>query len=199
MSHKRKLSHHESPPVKRPNQAAVDSTDPPKAACQFVYSFIEEKFNEHGVTKQTAFEIYATVEDANSRLLARLSEFPAMDLEEWETTCDKYGCIHSVAEDPEVNGIDLRVRRMEVKPPGSAPAVPVALNMGLHQHFYDEEDEEKEEEDEDGEEEEDDDEGGEELHTRKPARTWTKRISPSSDCDGCGCGSCQNCLSMGDF
>ena len=190
MSHKRKSSHGESPPAKRPNQAALESTDPPEAANQFVYLAVEEEYGRGMETQQNVFEIYATVEDANNRLLARQREETAIDDDEWQTSYDEHGCLHSVAEDAGADGIELKVRRMEVKPPGSAPAVPVRLSRSSEENSYDEEGDEYEEEEE-------------ELHPQKPARTWTKKDSPFSDCGGCGCGGCgcggcENCLSMWD-
>ena len=183
MSHKRKLSEGESPPAKRPNQAALEPTDPPKAAEQFVYLAVEEEYGEHMDKEQIVFEIYATVEDANNRLLARQRENTAIDLEEWETTYDKYGCLHSVAEGLEdVHNTELAVRRMEVRPPGSAPAVPTGLSESGGENSYDEDEEEEEEEEE-------------EPYAQRSVRTWS-RNRPARDCGGCGCGSCQNCLSM---
>lgn len=150
MSHKRKSSQGESPPAKRPSQSALESTDPPKAGNQFVYLAVEEEYGGYMERQQNVSEIYTTVEDANNRLLA-LAEDTDFDHDEWQTTYDEHGCLHSVAEDLETNGIELKVRRMEVKPPGSAPAVPVNLHRSSDKNSYDEgedEDEEEEEEEE---------------------------------------------------
>ena len=185
MSHKRKSSHDESPLAKRPNQAVSECTDSPEAANHFVYLAVQEEYGEGMETQQNLFEIYATVEDANNRLRARQSEETAIDHDEWETSYDEHGCLHSVAEDAETNGIELKVRRMEVKPPGSASTVPVSLSKSSEETSYDEVGYEYEEQEE-------------ELHPKKPARTWTRKDSPFSDCGGCGCGGCQNCLSMWD-
>ena len=194
MSHKRNISHGESPPsAKRPTQAASESTDPPtdppKAAEQFVYLAAEEQYGEHIEPKKIVFEIYATVKDANNRLLARQVENSAINRKEWQTTYDKYGCLHSVAEDIEDvhYNTELAVRRMEVKPPGSAAAVPFDLSESEDENSYDEDEWEEEEEEEE-----------EALYARRPARTWT-RNRPDRDCGGCGCGSCQNCLSFSDL
>ncbi|KAL8791856.1 MAG: hypothetical protein Q9195_005518 [Heterodermia aff. obscurata] len=190
MSHKRKISHGESPPSKRPDQAVSKFTDPPAIPKRFVYLATEEEYGPYIDTEQHVFEIYATVEDANNRLLARQIEDTPFDLKDWQTTYDEYGCLYSVAEDLDSNGFQLKVRRLEVKPPGSAPAVPVVLNRNPDENPDDEEYEDEEEEEDDEE---------EELHTRTPARAWTKMDSPFSDCDGCGCGGCQKCLSLWDL
>ena len=182
MSHKRKSSLDETPQAKRPHQEALESTDQPERAAQFVYLAVEEQYGERMEPKQIVFEIYATVEDANNRLLARQIENTAIDFEKWETTYDEYGCLHSVAEDlDEVFDTELKVRSMEVKPPGSAPAVPDDWSKSEDENSYDEEEGEEEE-----------------LYARWPARTWTKKNRPARDCGGCGCGSCENCLLFED-
>ena len=187
MSHKRKASHDDTSQAKRPHQEALESNDQPQRAAQFVYLAVEEQYAERMEPKQIVFEIYATVEDANNRLLARRIENTAIDFEKWETTYDEFGCLHSVAEDlEEVFDTELKVRRMEVKPPGSAPAVPDDWSTGGDENFYDEDEGEEESEEE-------------ELHPRWPARTWTKRNRPARDCGGCGCGSCENCLLFEDL
>ena len=185
MSHKRKSSQGETPPAKRPNQSALESTDPPKAANRFVYLAVEEEYGLYMETQQHVFEIYTTVEDANNRLLARQAEATDFDHSNWQTTYDEHGCLHSVVEDLESGGIELKVRRMEVKPPGSVPPVPFNLCSSSGENSYDEEEDEEEEEEE-------------VLHPRISARTWTKRNQSSRDCGGCGCGSCRNCLAIWD-
>ena len=74
-------------------------------------------------TTQEVFECYATVEDANQRLLARQKRRHVAHFPDWETRYDEYGCLHSKAEDGEGDGQLFDVRRLRVLPEGSAARV----------------------------------------------------------------------------
>lgn len=74
-------------------------------------------------TIQEVFECYATVEDANQRLLDRQKRRHVAHFQDWETGYDEFGCLHSKAEDPEGDGCRFDVRRLRVLPEGSAAGV----------------------------------------------------------------------------
>ncbi|KAL8723886.1 MAG: hypothetical protein Q9181_007106 [Wetmoreana brouardii] len=119
---KRSISNGEGPEAKRKNQAAPNprqSPNAPKTTEQYIYIAIEEEFGPWRETMQELFKAYATVEDANRRLQARQLNHP--DYMEWDSKRDKYGCWHARAEDLEGQGVNFEVRRMRVRPAGSAP------------------------------------------------------------------------------
>lgn len=126
MPKKRQLSEVSAPPSKRHSQATPKPKQPlktqPKTTTQYVYLAIEEEYGPYMETAQNVFEVYATVEDANQKLLTRQAGPHVAHFEEWETTYDKDGCFHSKAEDGEGDGCRFDVRRMEVKPSGCSVA-----------------------------------------------------------------------------
>ena len=215
-SHKRALSNGEAPTAKRLNQAPSmlkQSGHPPKVSPEYVFIAIEEMYGPYMETAQEVFEVYATVEDANQRLLTRQKGRHVAHFDEWETRYDKDGCFHSTAEDVEGDGHRFDVRRMEVRPPGCVPAVQEEDPPG--------EDDSEEEYSEgenlqgdsyyDGEEEDLYDrigvtflsDGGRGIYahdreSQRAANPGPYRGRRPRSCDGCGCGSCDSCLSILD-
>ena len=132
MSHKRGLSDGEASAAKRQSQAAPrpeQPTNPPETAKQYVYLALEVVYGAYRQPFQEVFEIYATVEDANQRLLNRLDEavndfeLEGLDEDELDPSYDKYGCLCADAQNEEDDrmGHLFEVRRLLVRPPGSVP------------------------------------------------------------------------------
>ena len=215
-SHKRALSNGEAPTAKRLDQAlsmSKQSDHSPKVSPEYVYIAIEEMYGRYIETAQEVFEVYATVEDANQRLLTRREGRHVAHFEEWETRYDTDGCFHSTAESDEGDGHRFDVRRMEVRPPGCVPAVQEGDQPGEDVSGEDYSEGESLQGDSyyDGEEEDLDDrigltflnDGGRAKYAydRKSGRTTnsgTYRGRRPRSCDGCGCGSCDSCLSAWD-
>lgn len=201
MSHKRNLSHSETPLPKRqdqkPSSPAQPINSPPATrtpATQYVYLAAEEKYGESVETTQQ-LEVFATLEDANRRLRTLKQ---SSNHEQWHEAYDDDGCLHSSAEDSTGRGIDLDVRKMLVQPPGSVPTPPssppasessgdaseivegVEMYSNTARRFRGFDD--------------DDDESGSDI---EDPEVQTKRFEAGRrfDCRGCGCGDprCPSC------
>lgn len=123
MTHKRNASNGEAPPAKRPEPTSAkpeEFASQPKIRDQYVYIVTEELCGPHLETEQTISEAYATLEDANRRVLVRQKE---LDPEDWDNQYDTFGCCQSKSKDIfEGESWNIAVRRYLLNPPGSVPS-----------------------------------------------------------------------------